>query len=199
MIDLIFYLFATLMVFAASMVITLKNPVHAVLFLIFTFFNAAALFIFLGAEFIAMTLVIVYVGAVAVLFLFVIMMLNVTTATIKQGFYRYLPLGLGLGLLIFVEIFLSLKWSMGNMPDPKGSFPEGFHNTQLIGFKLYTEYFYVFQASGIILLIAMIGAIVLTLTHAKDVKRQSIEKQILRKKEDCVEVVKVKFGEGVKL
>lgn len=200
MTELIFYLFAALLTLSGVMVITLRNPVHCVLFLIFAFFNAASLFIMIGAEFIAMILVIVYVGAVAVLFLFVVMMLNINISELKQGFLRYLPIGLGLALLIFVEILIAMNHSMEGVPEALAT-PHSVHltNTEAIGHVLYTNYFYVFQASGILLLIAMIGAIVLTLVHGKDAKRQSIYQQITRNPKETVELVKVKSGSGVKV
>lgn len=200
MTELIFYLFGTLLTISGAMVITLRNPVHSVLFLIFAFFNAAALFIMIGAEFIAMILVIVYVGAVAVLFLFVVMMLNINIAQMKQGFLRYLPIGLGLALLIFVEILIAMNHSMEGMPEtPVVHNSHDTTNTAAIGHVLYTDYFYVFQASGVLLLIAMIGAIVLTLTHGKDARRQSIYKQVMRDPKETIELVKVTSGSGVKV
>ncbi len=200
MTELIFYLFGALLTLSGAMVITLRNPVHSVLFLIFAFFNAAALFIMIGAEFIAMILVIVYVGAVAVLFLFVVMMLNINIAELKQGFLRYLPIGLGLALLIFVEILIAMNNSMEGMSEiPTANNSVHITNTTAIGHVLYTDYFYVFQASGVLLLIAMIGAIVLTLTHGKDARRQSIYKQVMRDPKETIELVKVNSGSGVKV
>lgn len=200
MVELVFYFFAFLMVFAGLMVISLKNPVHSVLFLIFAFFNAAGLFILLGAEFIAMTLVIVYVGAVAVLFLFVVMMLNINVAEMRQGFLKNLPLGIALGALMFIQINYALSLSEGVFAErvAAGEVDSNITNTVALGRILYTEYFLIFQASGIILLVAMIGAIVLTLTHSKDVRRQSIEKQISRKREDSVTLMTVRSREGIK-
>lgn len=182
------------------MVVSLRNPVHSVLFLIFSFFNAAALFLLLGAEFIAMTLIIVYVGAVAVLFLFVVMMLNINVAQVKQGFLKNLPLGVGLGVLVFLQLYFALENSAAFLPQAAAVIeqPET-TNTELIGNVLYTDYFIAFQLAGLILLVAMIGAIVLTLTHGKDARRQDVTKQIMRRKEDCVELVDVKIREGVKI
>ncbi len=205
MIDFIFYSFAFFTVLASVMVISLKNPVHAVLFLIFAFFNAAGLFILLGAEFIAMTLIIVYVGAVAVLFLFVVMMLNINIAEVRQGFLKYLPLGIGLGLLIFIQIYYALSISEEAFPAmfiPSASsnnIGNGLTNTEALGMLIYTKYFLIFQGAGVILLIAMVGAIVLTLTHSKDVRRQDITKQISRTREQSVMLVDVKTGEGVNI
>jgi NADH-quinone oxidoreductase subunit J len=195
---LVFYLFAAAVIFSGLMVISSKNPVHSVLFLILAFFNAAGLFVLLGAEYIAMTLVIVYVGAVAVLFLFVVMMLNVNFEELREGFLRYLPIGalvastlLGELVLVF---FLSLKFptalAPAAQPLPAAS------NTQAIGNVLYTWYLYPFQMAGIILLIAMIGAIVLTLRHRPGVRRQNISKQLARKRQDSVELVKMQPGQG---
>lgn len=200
MVELVFYFFAFLMIFSGLMVISLKNPVHSVLFLIFAFFNAAGLFILLGAEFIAMTLVIVYVGAVAVLFLFVVMMLNINIAEMRQGFLKNLPLGVALGALMFIQInyALSLSESIFAERVSAGKIDSNITNTEALGKILYTDYFLIFQASGIILLVAMIGAIVLTLTHSKDVRRQSIEKQISRRREDSVALMTVRSGEGIK-
>lgn len=196
--SLIFYLFAFLMVVGGLMVITSKNPVHSVLFLIFCFFNASGLFIMIGAEFIAMALVIVYVGAVAVLFLFVVMMMNINIAEMKQGFLKTLPLGIFLGTLVFVQIFYAITISVDSLPEPSSTVSE-FTNTEQLGKVLYTDYFLIFQLAGMILFVAMVGAILLTLTHSKKVRRQNIEKQINRTKADTLKVVDVKFGEGVKV
>lgn len=197
MVDLIFYSFAFFTVLAAFFVVTLKNPVHAVLFLIFAFFNAAGLFLLLGAEFIAMTLVIVYVGAVAVLFLFVVMMLNIKIAEVKQGFLSNLPLILLLGGLILFQIIYAINIS-DSLPLPKHEIMIT-NNTKAIGLVLYTEYFFAFQGAGIILLVAMIGAILLTLNPSKEVRRQVIYKQISRKREHSVQLTEPTIGEGVKL
>jgi len=198
MIDFIFYSFAALTVLSGIMVISMRNPVHAVLFLIFAFFNAAGLFILLGAEFIAMTLVIVYVGAVAVLFLFVVMMMNVDIAEMRQGFLKYLPLGIGLGLLVFIQIYYALSISSEAFPilieDP---IPYKVTNTEALGRIIYTDYLLIFQGAGMVLLIAMVGSILLTLTHSKTVRRQDINKQIARTREQAVKLVNVKSGEGV--
>jgi NADH-quinone oxidoreductase subunit J len=184
-----FYLFAALSVAAAVMVIVAKNPVHAVLFLILAFFNAAGLFVLLGAEFLAMILVIVYVGAVAVLFLFVVMMLDVDFVELRQGMLNYLPIGAVIGLIVLVELALAVGgWviSPASLQSRAAPLPEGVSNTQALGHVLYTDFFFYFQAAGLVLLVAMVGAIVLTLRHKEGVKRQSI-----------VEVIKVKPGQGI--
>jgi NADH-quinone oxidoreductase subunit J len=195
-----FYLFAAIMVASGLMVITARNPVHAVLFLILAFFNAAGLFVLLGAEFLAMILVVVYVGAVAVLFLFVVMMLDVDFAELRAGFIRYAPLGALIGAIVGVELIMvvlsnvvqpgALSTASAPIP-PVGS---GVTNTEALGRVLYTKYAYFFEAAGLILLVAMIGAIVLTLRHKEGVKRQSIAAQVARRKSAAVEVVKVAPG-----
>jgi NADH-quinone oxidoreductase subunit J len=197
---LLFYVFAAVAVASGAMVISARNPVHSVLFLILAFFNAAALFVLLGAEFLAMILVIVYVGAVAVLFLFVVMMLDINFVELRQGFLKYLPVGATIGLVLFVELLLVFgAWVAGGGP-------AGFSaptppvadvtNTDALGRLLYTRYVYAFQASGIVLLVAMIGAIVLTLRERTGVRRQKIAVQIGRRREETVEVVKVTTGQG---
>ena len=195
-----FYLFAALALASATMVIVAKNPVHAVLFLILTFFNAAGLFILLGAEFIAMLLVIVYVGAVAVLFLFVVMMLDVDFAELRAGFINNAPVGLVIGGIVLVELFaLIAAKSVGALPTASATapIPQGVTNTEALGLVLYTKYVYFFQAAGAVLLVAMIGAIVLTLRHKEGVKRQSIAAQVARGPATAVEVVKVAPGQAV--
>jgi NADH-quinone oxidoreductase subunit J len=200
MIELVFYSFAFFTVLSGLMVITLKNPVHSVLFLIFAFFNAAGLFILVGAEFIAMTLIIVYVGAVAVLFLFVVMMLNIDLSEARQGILKYLPLGLGLGFLIFIQITYALQLSQEHLPELiKPAKNNYLTNTEALGNVIYTKYFLIFQGAGIVLLVAMIGAIVLTLTHSTNVRRQNINKQVARTREQSVELVDMKSGEGVNI
>src|SRR5262249_40382747 len=180
---LFFYLFAGLTVAAGSMVIMARNPVHAVLFLILAFFNAAGLFVLLGAEFLAMILVVVYVGAVMVLFLFVVMMLDVDFAELRAGFLKYLPIGATIGLVLLVELVLFLAvWVTApeiaaQAPTPPVS---QVSNTAALGQILYTKYVYLFEAAGMILLVAMIGAIVLTLQHKRDIKRQSVARQVER-------------------
>jgi NADH-quinone oxidoreductase subunit J len=197
-----FYLFAVMTVAAGFMVITTKNPVHAVLFLILAFFNAAGLFVLLGAEFLAMILVVVYVGAVAVLFLFVVMMLDVDFAALRAGFMRHMPLGAIVGLILLAELIMVVLFrfvSPGPLASPSAPIPtpgSGISNTEAIGRVLYTTYVHYFQGAGLILLVAMIGAIVLTLRHKQGVKRQSIAKQVARSKASAVAVVKLAAGEA---
>jgi NADH-quinone oxidoreductase subunit J len=185
------------------MVITARNPVHSVLFLILCFFNAAGLFILMGAEFLAMILVVVYVGAVAVLFLFVVMMLDVDFVKLREGMANYLPVGGIIGLIVLVGI-----WPCSSAPGPSrprrchqisgGSGPRGgLTNTEALGEILYTKYIYWFQASGLVLLVAMVGAIVLTLRHKEGVKRQSIAAQVARTPATAVEIRKVEPGQGL--
>ncbi|HXG79383.1 MAG TPA: NADH-quinone oxidoreductase subunit J [Methyloceanibacter sp.] len=198
---LFFYLFATVCVGAAFMVVVAKNPVHAVLFLILAFFNAAGLFVLLGAEFLAMILVVVYVGAVLVLFLFVVMMLDVDFAALKAGFIKYLPVGATVGLLLLAElVFILGAWLTApdivvQAPTPP---PGDISNTEAIGLILYTRYVYLFEAAGLILLVAMIGAIVLTLHHKRDVRRQSVAAQVARTREQSVELVEIESGRGLR-
>ena len=197
---LFFYLFAILCVGAAFMVIAVRNPVHAVLFLILAFFNAAGLFVLLGAEFLAMILIVVYVGAVLVLFLFVVMMLDVDFAELKAGFLKYLPVGAAIGLLLLVELILVLgAWVTAPEIAAQAPMPPAseISNTEAIGLILYTRYVYLFEAAGQILLVAMIGAIVLTLQHKRDVRRQSVAAQIGRTREEAVELVEVESGRGL--
>jgi len=198
---LLFYVFAFLTIMSGVMVISSRNPVHSVLFLIFAFFNAAGLFVLIGAEYLAMTLVIVYVGAVAVLFLFVVMMLDINFAQWRQGFIAQLPLGVSIAVLLFVELGALLSASSAeNQPKMLPTFPVPdagvVSNTRAIGQILYTDYIYAFQLAGIILLVAMIGAIVLTLRHRPGVRRQRIARQVARSRKDSVTLVKVKPGEG---
>ncbi|RME96427.1 MAG: NADH-quinone oxidoreductase subunit J [Alphaproteobacteria bacterium] len=199
---LFFYLFATVTVAAAFMVIAARNPVHAVLFLILAFVNSAGLFILLGAEFLAMILVVVYVGAVAVLFLFVVMMLDVDFAELRAGFLKYLPVGALIGMILLVELILVLgQWSLApqiaaHVGAPKPPLVD-VTNTESLGRILYTKYVYFFEAAGMILLVAMIGAIVLTLHHKEGVKRQNVAAQVARRREDAVEVVEVEPGKGI--
>jgi NADH-quinone oxidoreductase subunit J len=197
---LFFYLFAAMCIGAGFMVITVKNPVHAVLFLILAFFNAAGLFILLGAEFLAMILVVVYVGAVLVLFLFVVMMLDIDFAELRAGFLKYLPFGATIGILFLVElVFVLVAWVTA--PDIVAQSPAPpaaeIGNTTALGLVLYTKYVYLFEAAGLILLVAMIGAIVLTLQHKEGVRRQSIEVQVARNPETAIEIVKVESGKGL--
>jgi NADH-quinone oxidoreductase subunit J len=195
-----FYLFSAMMIGAAFMVISARNPVHSVLFLILAFFNAAGLFVLLGAEFLAMILVVVYVGAVAVLFLFVVMMLDVDFAELKQGFLQYLPVGGLIGLVVLVEVaFVVGAWTIGPVPiaNVTTPMPPGVTNTMALGRVLYTQYVYLFQAAGLILLTAMIGAIVLTLRHKAGVKRQNVAIQNARTPAEAVEVRKVASRQGI--
>jgi NADH-quinone oxidoreductase subunit J len=199
---LFFYLFSGVCIAAAVMVIAARNPVHSVLFLILAFVNAAALFILLGAEFLAMMLIIVYVGAVLVLFLFVVMMLDVDFAELRQGFLQYMPIGALLGGILLIELVLVLVgWTIAPSaqqtiaaPIPP---PGSVLNAEALGQVLYTRYVYFFQAAGVVLLVAMIGAIVLTLRHKPHVKRQNIADQIARTKATAIEIVKVRPGQGV--
>lgn len=200
--SLVFYVLAVLVVFSGAMVVSARNPVHSVLFLIFAFFNAAGLFVLLGAEYIAMTLVIVYVGAVAVLFLFVVMMLNINFVELRQGFLKYLPVGLAVAVVLFVELYMVIEASAGvaSKLAVKAQFPtpalQEATNTKALGLVLYTDFALMFQLAGLILLVAMIGAIVLTLRH-RPVRRQNIGKQVSRQPRDTLKIVKVKPGEGV--
>ena len=198
-----FYLFAATCIASAIMVVTARNPVHSVLFLIIAFVNASGLFILLGAEFLAMILIVVYVGAVAVLFLFVVMMLDVDFAELRQGFLNYLPVGFLVGAILLAELlFIVGAWVIGpgvpkaiTAPIPS---PSDISNTQALGLVLYTRYVYFFEAAGVILLVAMIGAIVMTLHHRPDVKRQDVGAQVARRRATAIDVVKVKSGEGLR-
>ena len=197
-----FYAFSAVTIAAAVMVISARNPVHSVLFLILAFFNAAGLFVLMGAEFIAMILVIVYVGAVAVLFLFVVMMLDINFVELRQGFLQYLPIGGLVGLVLLAELVLVLgSWVIAPDTASRASAPvpaaAELTNTHAIGRVLYTEYIYLFQAAGLILLIAMIGAIVLTLRSRNGVKRQNISSQVSRTREESVEIRHIEPGSGV--
>jgi NADH-quinone oxidoreductase subunit J len=200
---LFFYLFAGICVASAFMVIAAKNPVHSVLFLILAFVNAAGLFVLLGAEFLAMILIVVYVGAVAVLFLFVVMMLDVDFAELRQGFLNYLPVGVFVGVAVLVELLLVVGgWVIGAAAPKAITSPippmEQTTNTEALGQVLYTTYVYFFQAAGLVLLVAMVGAIVLTLRHRVPVKRQDMAAQVRRTKDEAMEVVKVASGQGLK-
>jgi NADH-quinone oxidoreductase subunit J len=197
---LFFYLFAIVCIASAFMVIAGRNPVHSVLFLILAFFNAAGLFVMLGAEFLAMILVVVYVGAVAVLFLFVVMMLDVDFAELRQGFLNYMPVGLlVVGIVVGELLFVALTWVIApGMPSALSSpIPGNITNTEALGRVLYTQYVYYFQGAGVVLLIAMIGAIVLTLRHKPNVKRQNVADQVARTKDTAMEVRKVQSGQGL--
>ena len=196
---LAFYLFAAVTVASGVMVITARNPVHSVLFLILAFFNSAGLFVLLGAEFLAMILVVVYVGAVAVLFLFVVMMLDINFVQLREGFQRYLPVGALIGLVLAAELVLiggSYGLSEPLFAAPVGV-PEGVSNVEALGQLVYTKYVYLFQAAGLVLLVAMIGAIVLTLRTRPGVVRQDPAKQSARTIEESVEIKKVPTGKGI--
>jgi len=199
---LFFYLFAAITIASAFMVIAARNPVHSVLFLILTFVNAAGLFVLIGAEFLAMILIVVYVGAVAVLFLFVVMMLDVDFAELRQGFLQYLPVGVIVGLVFLVELLLVVgSWiaSPGVASAISAPIPPAAQvtNTQALGRVLYTNYVHYFELAGVILLVAMIGAIVLTLRHKANVKRQDISAQNARSKASAMEVRKVQSRQGI--
>ncbi len=197
-----FYLFSAVTIASGFMVISSRNPVHSVLFLILAFVNAAGLFLLLGAEFLAMILVVVYVGAVAVLFLFVVMMLDVDFAELRQGFLQYLPIGALIGIVFLIELILVVgTWTLAPdviaKPGIAAHIPADISNTRAIGRVLYTKYLYYFQVSGFVLLVAMIGAIVLTLRHKVGVKRQDIMRQNARTQATAVEVKQVVSGQGV--
>ena len=195
-----FYLFALIVVASAVMVISSRNPVHSVLFLILAFINAAGIFLLAGAEFLAMILIIVYVGAVAVLFLFVVMMLDVDFAELKKGALQYMPIGAIIGVILLLELlmvaganFVSPEVAAGSVLPIGGAVS----NTQAIGEVMYTRYVFLFQGAGLVLLVAMIGAIVLTLRHRPNIKRQDINEQVARTPETAIEIVKVKSGQGL--
>ena len=197
-----FYVFAGICVASAVMVIASKNPVHSVLFLILAFVNAAGLFVLMGAEFLAMILIVVYVGAVAVLFLFVVMMLDVDFAELREGFLNYLPVGGVIAFIFLFELLLVLgAWAVGpgvartiTSPIPN---IDTLSNTAALGHVLYTRYVYYFQAAGLVLLVAMIGAIVLTLRHKPNVKRQNVADQVARTKATAIEIRHVRPGQGI--
>ncbi|NKB57070.1 MAG: NADH-quinone oxidoreductase subunit J [Alphaproteobacteria bacterium] len=199
---LAFYLFAFVAVAAGVLVIASRNPVHSVLFLILAFFNSAGLFVLMGAEFLAMILVIVYVGAVAVLFLFVVMMLDINFVELRSGVLQYLPIGALVGFILLAELLVVAGgWVI--IPEAAGvaaaPIPpiDQVTNTEAIGRLIYTKYIYLFQASGLILLVAMIGAIVLTLRSRAGVRRQKIADQVTRRPGEAIEVVKVTTGSGI--
>ena len=197
-----FYLFAIVTVIAAVMVISARNPVHSVLFLILAFFNSAGLFVLLGAEFLAMIMVVVYVGAVAVLFMFVVMMLDVNVAELRQGVLQYLPLGGIVGLILLLELAMVVG---GFIISPEVSqrfaapapINTDVPNTEALGSILYTKYVYFFQAAGMILLVAMIGAIVLTHRSREGTRKQQISNQVNRRPEETIEINKVSSGSGI--
>ncbi|MFT6583539.1 MAG: NADH-quinone oxidoreductase subunit J [Alphaproteobacteria bacterium] len=199
---LAFYLFAFVAVAAGVMVISSRNPVHSVLFLILTFFSAAGLFVLMGAEFLAMVLVIVYVGAVAVLFLFVVMMLDINFVEMREGVLQYLPIGAMIGVVLLAELIVvgsgwvvePVRGALAGAPTPP---IDQVTNTNALGRLVYTHYIYLFQASGMVLLVAMIGAIVLTLRDRDGVRKQRISDQVARKAEDSIEIVNVAPGSGI--
>ncbi|ABD07286.1 NADH dehydrogenase (quinone) [Rhodopseudomonas palustris HaA2] len=197
---LFFYLYAGAAIAAAVMVVFARNPVHSALFLILVFVNAAGMFVLMGAEFLAMILIVVYVGAVAVLFLFVIMMLDVDFSRLREGFLEYLPFGLLIGFIFLAELLLLAGGWVITPTVTKtitAPIPTDVSNTEALGLVLYTRYIHYFQISGVILLVAMIGAIVLTLRHKKSVKRQNISEQNARSKETAMAIRKVKPGQGL--
>jgi NADH-quinone oxidoreductase subunit J len=198
---LAFYLFAAVAVASGVMVIASRNPVHSVLFLILAFFNAAGLFVLLGAEFLAMILVIVYVGAVAVLFLFVVMMLDINFVALREGFMKYLPVGAAIGLILLAELLLVVgAWKFAprakSVLDAPAPALDKLSNAQALGRILYTDNLYLFQAAGLVLLVAMIGAIVLTLREREGVRRQKAAVQISRRRQDAIEIRKLPAGGG---
>jgi NADH-quinone oxidoreductase subunit J len=197
---LFFYLFAAVCVASAVMVIVSRNPVHSVLFLILAFVNAAGLFVLMGAEFLAMVLIFVYVGAVAVLFLFVIMMLDVDFTELREGFIEYLPVGIVIGGIFLVELLLTVGvWVIdpGVAKSITAAIPANVSNTEALGLVIYTKYIHYFQIAGMVLLVAMIGAIVLTLRHKVNVKRQDINVQNARTPELAMSIRKVASGQGL--
>ncbi len=198
-----FYLLAATALVAGLAVISARNPVHSVLFLITAFFSAAGLFVLLGAEFLAMILIVVYVGAIAVLFLFVVMMLDVDFTALRQGFARYLPIGAAVAGVLTVEMVIVASSVATNGAAAASSGPggvvAGFSNAAAIGFVLYTDYVYLFQAAGMVLLVAMIGAIVLTLKHRAGIRRQNVGDQVARDAKSGMRVVGIKPGVGIEL
>ncbi len=197
---ILFYLFAAILLVSAAMVVSARNPVHSVLFLILAFFNAAALFLIAGAEFLAMILVIVYVGAVAVLFLFVVMMLDIDFDQLRSGFQRYLPIGAAVGAVLFLELLLVFSgWQLApnSIQFHASPTPAGVSNTEALGMLMYTDYVLLFQLAGLILLVAMIGAIVLTLRDRKTSRHQVIAVQTARTVAETLSMVSVKLGAGV--
>ena len=201
LVGICFYLIAFVTVFASSMVVFSRNPVHSVLWLIFVFLNSAALFVILGAEFLAMILIIVYVGAVAVLFMFVVMMLNVNVSVVKEGVLQYLPAGGLMALVLLGEfIFVSQTFPSEDTSQTlisRATIPNVPTNTEALGDVLYTEYFYLFQVAGLVLLVAMIGAIVLTLRERTGVRRQNPNRQSERTKKEAIEIKKIEPKSGV--
>jgi NADH-quinone oxidoreductase subunit J len=199
---IVFYMFAAVIVGAAVMTIAARNPVHSVLWLILAFFNGAGLFLLLGAEFLAFLLIIVYVGAVAVLFLFVVMMLDIDFAELRSGFAKYLPFGTLLALVLLAEIvFAVLAWQAGGIVLEQRAAPvdQAVPNIEALGLVLYSRYIFVFLASSIVLLVAMVGAIVLTQRERRDTKPQKVGDQVRRRPEEAVRMVDPGVGKGVEL
>ena len=197
---LAFYMFALIAIASAMMVVSAKNPVHSVLFLILAFFNAAGLFVLLGAEFLAMILVVVYVGAVAVLFMFVVMMLDINFVELRQGFLKYLPYGAFIGLILMAELIAVVGgWHLTPQATEAiaSPIPQSLTNTHALGAIVYTDYIFLFQSAGVVLLIAMIGAIVLTHRKRPGVRKQRIADQLKRRPEDTLEIRKVETGKGI--
>jgi len=201
-IEILFYLFSFVLIASAVTVVSTRNTVHAVMFLVLAFLNAASLFVILGAEFMAMLLIVVYVGAIAVLFLFVVMMLDVDSQKIKGEINRHLPLLILISLVMFVEFFMIIKFSGAKYYETKILFPtpKEVHNINAIGDVLYTDFILPFQISGAILFVAMIGSIVLTLKEeTRFIRKQKISDQVFRNKENSMEIIKVKSGVGINL
>ena len=197
---LAFWAFSGVAILSALMVVIARNPVRSVLFLILAFFSAAGLFVLLGAEFLAMLLVVVYVGAVAVLFLFVVMMLDVDFTELKQGFLSYLPLGAVIAFVLAVElVMIAMTWQIAPQAESLRAAvtPEGLSNVEALGNLIYDDYIFFFQASGLVLLVAMIGAIVLTLRHKPGVKRQNVTTQVGRRREEAIDMLDIKPGQGI--
>lgn len=200
---LAFYLFASVAILAGVLVISARNPVHSVLYLILAFFNAAGLFVLMGAEFLAMILVVVYVGAVAVMFMFVVMMLDINFAELRQGFLRYAPIGGVVGLILLAELLIILGgWTLSptaRTAEAVAATPAttDVTNTHALGNLIYTHYIYLFQIAGMILLIAMIGAIVLTHRRRPGIRRQDISRQVARRPANTIEIRKIPSGKGI--
>ncbi|MBO6764912.1 NADH-quinone oxidoreductase subunit J [Maricaulis sp.] len=198
--SLAFWAFSGVAILSALMVVIARNPVRSVLFLILAFISAAGLFVLLGAEFLAMLLIVVYVGAVAVLFLFVVMMLDVDFAELKQGFLSYLPLGGLIAIVLAIELaMIGMSWQSAPQAEAlrAAAMPEGMTNVEALGTVIYDQYVYFFQIAGLVLLVAMIGAIVLTLRHKEGVKRQSVTAQVGRDRKTAVEMLDIKPGQGI--
>ena len=197
---LAFWAFSGVAIASAFMVVIARNPVRSVLFLILAFFSAAGLFVLLGAEFLAMLLIVVYVGAVAVLFLFVVMMLDIDFAELKQGFLSYLPLGGAFALVLAALLAMTVAtWQASDQAQSRraAAMPDGMSNIEALGTVIYDQYVYFFQAAGLVLLVAMIGAIVLTLRHKDGVKRQSVTAQVGRDRKEAIEMLDIKPGQGI--